>query len=96
MKPWTAKSVDALIDAVVRGELDEAQTLRLCLQFPELVTLALFAAGRRVGERDRRLSEQDDRRKMETPKKCETVLDPEQPIHGYRAVSINKYTVPRY
>ncbi len=50
MKPGTAKSVDALIDAVVRGELDEAQTLRLCTESPELVTLALLAAGKRIAE----------------------------------------------
>ncbi len=50
MKPGTAKSVEALIGAVVRGELDEAQTLRLCTESPELVTLALLAAGKRIAE----------------------------------------------
>jgi len=50
MQPGTAKSVDALIDAVVRGELDEARTLRLCTECPELVTLALLAAGKRIAE----------------------------------------------
>ncbi len=50
MKPGTAKSVSALIDAVIRGELDEAQTLRLCTESPELVTLALLAAGKRIAE----------------------------------------------
>ncbi len=50
VKPGTAKSVDALIDAVMRGELDEARALRLCTQSPELATLALHAAGKRIGE----------------------------------------------
>jgi hypothetical protein len=50
MRAGTAKSPDALIDAVVRGELDEAQTLRLCTECPELVTLALRAAGKRIAE----------------------------------------------
>ena len=50
MQPRKAKSVDALIDAVVRGELDEAHTLQLCAKCPELVTLALLAAGKRIAE----------------------------------------------
>lgn len=54
-----AKSAGALIDAIVRGELDEAQALRLCKECPELVTLALLAAGRRIAEQDARLSELD-------------------------------------
>ena len=41
---------DALIDALVRGELDQDQTLQLCQKSPELVTLALLAAGRRIAE----------------------------------------------
>ena len=59
MKPGTAKSVDALIDALVGDELDEAQMLRLCSQSRELVAVALLAAGKRVAEQDRRLSEQE-------------------------------------
>lgn len=43
MQPGTPKSVDALIDAVVRDEPDEAQTLRLCPESPELVTLGLVS-----------------------------------------------------
>ena len=50
MQPRKVKSVDALIDAVVRGELDEAHTLQLCAKCPELVTLALLAAGKRIAE----------------------------------------------
>ncbi len=44
------KSIDELVDAAVRGELNEAQTLRLCAECPELVTLALLAAEKRIAE----------------------------------------------
>jgi transposase len=50
MPPGKANSVDALIDAAVRGELDEAEALRLCKECPELVTLALLAAAKRIAE----------------------------------------------
>jgi transposase len=50
MQPGKAKSVGALIDAAVRGELDEGEALRLCRECPELVTLALLAAGKRIAE----------------------------------------------
>ena len=50
MQPGKANSVDALIDAAVRGELDEAEALRLCKECPELVTLALLAAAKRIAE----------------------------------------------
>jgi len=61
MQPGKANSVDALIDAAVRGELDEAKTLRLCKQCPELVTLALLAAAKRIAERDARILEHEAR-----------------------------------
>lgn len=50
MRSGTDKSVAGLVDAAVRGELDQAQTLRLCMECPELVTLALLAAGKRIAE----------------------------------------------
>ncbi len=50
MKPGIGKSTNALIDAVVRGELDEAQTLHLHMQLPELVTLPPPVAGKRIAE----------------------------------------------
>jgi len=50
MQPGTAKSAGALIDAAVRGELDQGEALRLCKERPELVTLALLAAGKRIAE----------------------------------------------
>ncbi len=56
MQPRKVKSVDALIDAVVRGELDEAHTLQLCAKCPELVALALLAAGKRIAEQGARIA----------------------------------------
>ena len=57
MQPGKAKSVGALIDAAVRGELTRAQVLRLCKDNPEVITLALLAAGKRIAERDARITE---------------------------------------
>ena len=48
MQPGKAKSVDGLVDAAVRGELDAAEALRLCRQSPELFTLAFLAAAKRI------------------------------------------------
>ncbi|MCH9035087.1 MAG: IS66 family transposase [Planctomycetes bacterium] len=50
MQPGKAKSVGALIDAAVRGKLSRAQALRLCKDNPEVITLALLAAGKRIAE----------------------------------------------
>jgi len=50
MQPANANSVGALIDSAVRGELSRAQALRLCRVCPELVTLALLAAGQRIAK----------------------------------------------
>ena len=61
MEPRKAKSVAALIDAAVRGELDQARMLRLCSDAPELITLALLGAGKRIAEQDARRTEQDAR-----------------------------------
>ena len=61
MPPGKAKSADALIDAVPRGEMGEAQALRLCKQWPEIVTLALLAAAKRIAERGTRIVEQEAR-----------------------------------
>ncbi len=61
MQPGKAKSAGALIDAAVRGELDQGEALRLCKECPELVTLALLAAAKRIAERDARIVEQEAR-----------------------------------
>ena len=52
MRPGKANSIttETLIAAAVRGELDEAQALRLCQENPEVVALALLAAARRIAE----------------------------------------------
>ncbi len=50
-----AKSVDALVDAAVRGELDEAEALQRGRQSPELFILALLAAAKRIAEQDARI-----------------------------------------
>ncbi len=50
MQPGTAKSVDALVDAAVRGELDQAEALQRCRQSPELFILALLAAAKRIAQ----------------------------------------------
>jgi len=50
MQPGKAKSVGTLIDAAVRGQLTRAKALRLCKDNPEVITLALLAAGRRIAE----------------------------------------------
>ena len=51
------KSVGALIDAAALGELSRAQALRLCRDHPEVITLALLAAGRRVAQQEARITE---------------------------------------
>jgi len=52
MKAATGKheAIRKLIAAVVRGELTDAQALRRCKQEPELVALALLAAGQCIAE----------------------------------------------
>ena len=52
MQPGKAKSVGALIDAAVRGELSKAQALRLWKDNPEVIILALLAAGQRIAEQE--------------------------------------------
>ncbi len=59
MQPGKAKSVGALIDAAVRGELSTSQALRLCKDNPEVITLALLAAGKRIAEQDGRIADQE-------------------------------------
>ncbi len=50
MQSGKAKSVEVLIDAALRGKLTEAQALRLYKQGPEVVTLVLLAASKRIAE----------------------------------------------
>ena len=56
MKPRKANTVDALIQAALRGELTEAQA-RLLYDFgPEAVTFALAAAARRIAEQNAQIA----------------------------------------
>ena len=50
-----------MIDAAVRGELGRREALRLCQECPEVVTLTLQAAAKRIAERDTRIVEQEAR-----------------------------------
>jgi transposase len=57
MQPRKAKPADGLIDAAVRGELDETQARRLYKLGPEVVVLALLAAAKRIAEQEARIVE---------------------------------------
>jgi transposase len=50
MKPGTAKTLKAIIDAALRGQLDEALAHKLHELGPEAVALAMLAACRRIAE----------------------------------------------
>ncbi|MEE9296293.1 MAG: hypothetical protein V3W34_15210 [Phycisphaerae bacterium] len=67
MQPGKAKSVGALIDAAVRGELSRAQGLRLCKDHPEVITLALLAAGQRIAEQEARIVELESHTQQSDP-----------------------------
>ncbi len=57
MRPGKSKSVGAIIDAAVRGELSRTQALRLCKDNPEVIILALLAAAKRIAQQDARITE---------------------------------------
>lgn len=50
MQPGTAKTLRVIVDAALRGELDEAGARRLHALGPEAVVLALLAASRRIAQ----------------------------------------------
>jgi len=50
MRPGTANRLDAIIDAALRGQLDDAHARRLHDLGPEAVTLAMLAASQRIAE----------------------------------------------
>jgi len=52
-----AQTVEELVRRAVRGELDAATLSALCADSPELVSLALLAAAKRIAEQDVRLAE---------------------------------------
>ena len=67
MQPEKAKSVGAIIDAAVRGKLSRAQALRLCKDNPEVITLALLAAAKRIAEQDARITELEGNGQQPSP-----------------------------
>ncbi len=59
MRPGTAKTLDAIINAALRGELDETRAQRLHDLGPEAVALAMLAVSKRIAEQNARLSERE-------------------------------------
>jgi hypothetical protein len=59
MRPGTAKTLDAIINAALRGQLHQTHARQLHDLGPEAVALAMLAASRHIAEQDARLSEQD-------------------------------------
>jgi len=59
MQFWNAKAqtVEEVVRRAVRGELDAAALSAMCVDSPELVSLALLAAAQRIAEQDVRLAE---------------------------------------
>ena len=57
MRPGTAKALDGIIDAALRGELDEARARQLHALGPEAVALALLATSKRIIEQGARIAE---------------------------------------
>ena len=57
MRPGTAKTVEAIIDAALRGELDETRARQLHALGPEAVALALLATSKRITEQGARIAE---------------------------------------
>ncbi len=59
MRPRTATKLDAIVNAALRGPLDETHARRLHDLGPEAVTLAMLAVSKHIADQDARLSEQD-------------------------------------
>ena len=57
MRPGTARTVDAIIDAALRGELDETRARQLHALGPEAVALALLATSKRIAEQGAHIAE---------------------------------------
>ncbi len=57
MRPGTARTVEAIIDAALRGELDETRVRQLHALGPEAVALALLATSKRIIEQGARIAE---------------------------------------
>jgi hypothetical protein len=86
MKPGMAKTLNAIIDAALRGDLDETHARRLHPLGPEAVALAMLAASKHIAEQEARLSEQDTviaalQRRNETPQPSPSTPSGMVPIH---------------
>jgi hypothetical protein len=57
MKPGTAKAFQTIIDAALRGQLDEALARKLHEFGPEAVALAMLSVSKRIAEQDARLTQ---------------------------------------
>ena len=57
MRPGTARAVEAIIDAALRGELDETRARQLHALGAEAVALALLATSKRIIEQGARIAE---------------------------------------
>jgi transposase len=57
MRPGTAKTVEAIVDAALCGELDETRARQLHALGPEAVALALLATSKRIAEQGARIAE---------------------------------------
>jgi len=56
MKSETVKLANEIIDAAIRGQLSREDTLLLCKDHPEVIILALLAAGRRLAQQNDQLA----------------------------------------
>jgi len=57
MQSETVKLADEIIDAAIRGQLSREDTLLLCKDHPEVIGLALLAAGRRLAQQNEQLAQ---------------------------------------
>jgi len=57
MQSETVKLADEIIDAAIRGQLSREDTLLLCKDHPEVIGLALLAAGRRIAQQNEQLAQ---------------------------------------
>ena len=56
MQPGTARKLEAIINAALRGRLDKALAQKLHEFGPEAVTLAMLAMSRHIAEQDAALA----------------------------------------
>jgi transposase len=67
MRPGTAKTLDAIINAALRGQLDETRARRLHDLGPEAVALAMLAASKHIAEQDAVIATLQGEREIQQP-----------------------------